>query len=153
MVLSVRKRYNHTVYAAPAALLGQIEFGENDMKRKISTLILIMMLCISTAVMTACGGGPVGFWQIDEVNAGDVVMTEDDAESFGIATIGSVKLQKSGKCVVTIIGEEQEGTWEQAEDGTITINYGDNMTMTGSIGEDNIMTLTDTQGSEYKLSK
>lgn len=125
------------------------------MKKNVISRLLILMLtaCLTMGMLTSCGSGPVGFWQVDEVTAGDVVMTKDDASSIGLNAIGTVKLQKSGKCVVTMLGEESEGTWEQAEAGTITINYGDGFTLTGTIDEEGEMHLSDLQGSDYKLSK
>lgn len=82
-------------------------------------------------------------------------MTQEDAESIGLAVVGAIKLQKSGACVVELLGDESEGTWAQAEDGTITVTYGDeNLTLTGKIDEETgVMTLHDDQGSEYVLSK
>ena len=125
------------------------------MKKRVISKILVLMLtvCMTMGALTSCGSGPVGFWKVDEVTAGDVVMTDDDAGSIGLNAIGTVKLQKSGNCEVTMLGEESAGTWEQAEDGTITINYGDGFTLTGTIDEEGVMTLSDLQGSEYKLSK
>ena len=123
-------------------------------KKAISKiLILVLSLCMTMGILTSCGSGPVGFWKVDEVTAGDVVMTDDDASSIGLNAIGTVKLQKSGSCEVTMLGEESEGTWEQAEDGTITISYGEGLSLTGTIDEEGVMTLSDQQGSEYKLSK
>ena len=105
-------------------------------------------------VLAGCSDdGPVGFWQIDEVKAGEVVMTQEDAESVGMATIGSIKLQKSGNCVVVLLGEESEGTWEQDEDGTITVKYGTGDVLSGSFDEDGNLHLEDDQETEYTLSK
>ena len=105
-------------------------------------------------IMAGCDNGPVGYWQIEQVTAGDLVMTQDDAESFGMATVGAVKLQKSGACVVKLLGDEYEGTWEQADNGTITVTYGDDgRVLSGTIDEEGVMTLTDEQGQEYILKK
>lgn len=120
------------------------------MKRFIAAIMMTVMLF---ALAGCSDDGPVGYWIIDEVHAGEVVMTQTDAESVGMAKIGAVKLQKSGNCVVELLGDEFEGTWTQAEDGALTVNYGDGDVLEGSIGEDEIMTLTDPQGTEYKLSK
>ena len=120
----------------------------------ILTVMLLVVVLVSGALMlTACGNGVVGYWQITEVTAGDVVMTNEDANTLGLATVGAIKLQKSGKCVVTLLGEETEGIWTQTEDGALTVNYGDDMVLSGSINDEGVMVLTDTQGSEYKLEK
>lgn len=123
------------------------------MIRRINVTILALILCAATLMLTACGNGPVGFWQVEQITAGDVVMTKDDAQSLGLATVGSVKLQKSGNCEVVLIGEESTGTWQQAEDGTITVDCGETLVLTGSIQDDGYMVLTDAQGSEYRLKK
>lgn len=80
-------------------------------------------------------------------------MSGQDAESIGLSAIGTIKLQKSGKCEVNLLGEEATGTWEQAKDGTITISYGDSLSLSGTIDDKGVMTLSDPQGAEYKLSK
>lgn len=125
------------------------------MRKKIAVLIsLIMILSVAACLFTACSGSPaIGFWTIDEVTAGEVVMTEDDANNLGMSVVGSVKLQKSGVCKVTFLDVEEEGTWTEAEDGTLTIKYGEDQVLTGSIDEEGLMHLTDPQGAQYKLSK
>lgn len=125
------------------------------MKKRVFSKVLILLLitCMTMGLLASCGKGPVGFWKIDEASAGDVVMTKDDAGSLGLNAIGTVKLQKSGNCEVTMLGETSAGTWEQAEDGTITISYGEDNKLSGTIGEDGIMSLADEHGSAYKLSK
>ena len=124
-------------------------------KRTAAVIAIILTMAIAgTLVFTACSSNPaVGFWIVDKVTAGDVVMNEEDAKSIGLNAIGTVKLQKSGNCEVNLLGEDAEGKWSQAEDGTITVTYGEDLTLTGSIGEDGTMTLLDPQGSEYILSK
>lgn len=120
------------------------------MKRLFTTVIITCMMLL----MVGCGSGPVGYWQIEQVTAGELVMTQEDASSFGMATVGAIKLQKSGACVVKLLGDEFEGTWEEDSDGTITVTYGDdNLVLTGSIDEEGVMTLTDDQGQEYLLKK
>ena len=122
-------------------------------RQAVITLILAAVI-ISSVALTACGTNPaVGFWIIDKVTAGDVVMTEKDASGIGLNAVGTIKLQKSGNCEVTLLGEEATGTWEQAEDGTITITYNGDQTLSGSIDDEGVMTLTDPQGAEYILTK
>ena len=80
-------------------------------------------------------------------------MNEQDAQSIGLNAVGTIKLQKSGNCEVNLLGEESEGTWEKADDGTITVKYGEDLTLTGSIDDEGVMTLLDPQGAEYVLTK
>lgn len=120
------------------------------MKKLFATIVIASMVF----VMAGCSSGPVGYWQIEQVTAGNVVMTNEDASSIGMATVGAVKLQKSGNCVVELLGTEYTGTWTQNDNGDITITYGDeNLALKGSIDEEGKMTLTDDQGQEYILEK
>lgn len=123
------------------------------MKRRLTAIILAMIIGLMPVMLAACDDGPVGFWTVDEVTAGDVTMTEEDAKSIGLNAVGTIKLQKSGNCVVTLLGDENEGTWTQDDGGAITVTYGEQKTLSGSIDDEGIMTLADEQGSEYKLSK
>ena len=122
--------------------------------KRIITVILTVVL-IAAIALTACSKADnvVGFWVINTVTAGDVEMDSKDAESIGLTAIGTVKLQKSGKCELELLGEASEGTWEQAEDGTITIKYGNDLTLSGTVDDKGVMTLEDPQGTEYSLSK
>ena len=152
MVLSVGKVYNSQDVSSIGRIWGIriIIRKKRQMKKFLTTLIMTCMVF----VLAACESGPVGFWKIDKVTAGDVIMTQEDASSLGLSTVGSVKLQKSGACVVDFLGEELEGTWTQAEDGTITITYGtEGLILSGAIDEEGVMLLRDEQGSEYLLSK
>lgn len=116
-------------------------------------LCVVMLTLCMLFTLVGCGSGPVGYWKIDTVEAGEVTMGIEDAKSIGLPMVGAVKLQKSGNCEVTLLGEESKGTWEQAEDGTITVNTENDAVYTGSIGEDKVMTLSDAQGVKYTLEK
>ena len=119
--------------------------------KKLFTTILIACMIFALA---GCSSTPVGYWQIEKVVAGDVVMTQEDASSIGLSAVGAIKLQKSGNCVVELLGDESEGTWTQDENGEITVTYGDeNLVLKGSIDEEGVMKLTDDQGQEYILQK
>ena len=123
--------------------------------RRITTIALIIMTAAAAMVVfTACSDdSAVGFWIVEKVTAGDVVMNSQDAESIGLNAVGTIKLQKSGKCELDLLGEKSEGTWKQAKDGKIEIQYGDDLKLTGSVDDEGIMTLQDPQGAEYKLKK
>ena len=117
------------------------------MKKK---LLAVALIGIMVFALTSCGG-VLGKWRITEVTAGDITMTEQDISDMGIDA-GFLKINKSGGCTINILGDEYEGTWTEADDGTITLTYGDNLTATGTIA-DGVMSLTDAQGSVYKLAK
>lgn len=119
------------------------------MKKKLFIITLLFLMILT---MTGCKGS-VGYWQIQEITAGNITMTQKDVSEMGLDRAGSLKLQKSGKCVVNILGDEMEGQWTEAEDGTISIVYGDDQKGSAVIAEDGIMTFTDSQGTEYKLEK
>lgn len=123
------------------------------MKRTISLILMILILAAS--VLTACSDADsaVGFWIVRKITAGGVEMNEDDAKSIGLTAVGSIKLQKSGKCEINLLGEDFDGKWEQAKDGTITVTHDEEMTLTGTVDDQGVMTLTDPQGTEYILSK
>ena len=123
------------------------------MNKKILSLLALMLCAVMT--LTACGShdSAVGFWIIQKVTAEDVVMSEEDAKSFGLTAVGSLKLQKSGICQLNLLGEEYSDTWKRAGDGTITVKIDEEMTLTGSVDDDGVMQLTDPQGTEYILSK
>ncbi len=127
----------------------------NNRKKTAAIITIILTITLAGAlVFTACSSNPaVGFWIVDKVTAGEVVMNEQDAQSIGLNAVGTIKLQKSGNCEVNLLGEESEGTWVQADDGTITVTYGEDLTLTGSINDEGVMTLRDPQGSEYELTK
>ena len=91
--------------------------------KKITAVALILMTAAATMVVfTACSDdSAVGFWIVQKVTAGEVVMNEQDAESIGLNAVGTIKLQKSGTCELNLLGEETKGKWGKAKDGTITI--------------------------------
>lgn len=136
-----------------------MENGAGHMKsRKRRTIAIVSIILVVAVIggltLTACSQNTaIGFWIVEKVTAGDVEMNEQDAASIGLNAVGTIKLQKSGKCEVNLLGEEAQGTWTQAQDGTITINYGSGLTLSGSIDDNGIMTLTDPQGAEYVLDK
>ena len=109
-------------------------------------ILLIFILVISILTLSACESS-VGYWCVQEIKAGDVVMTTKDGKSLGL-NLGSYKLCKSGKCEVYLLEEKYEGTWEE-KDGVITIKYGER-TATGKRKGKNIY-LEDDQRTNYVL--
>ena len=117
------------------------------MKKKILSIAMIAMMVFA---LTACAE-ELGKWRISEVTAGDISMTQEDIDDMGLDP-GFIKINKSGSCVVNLLGDEYEGTWTKNDDGTFVINYGNEMTGTATI-DNGTMTMTDSQGSVYLLSK
>ena len=125
-------------------------------KALIAVAAVIFAVVVFFAVMvisTKQSSSPVGYWVIKEAASSDVTMTQTDAEAMGFTEIGSVRLDKSGSCKVTILGEEYDGEWTQDEEGAITITYGEEKSLTAAIGEDGVMTAADDSSVEYTLEK
>ena len=120
------------------------------MKKKIFAVMMIGIMILS---MTACSETleTVGKWRVTAVTAGDITMEQSDIEELGLDA-GFVKINKSGSCVVNFLGDESEGTWEKADDGSLTFTYGDDGSATATI-DNGVMTMVDAQGSSYTLSK
>lgn len=119
-------------------------------KTKLLVLIageLIALFLLVTIVVMVSAGPSVGYWQVKEITAGDVVMTEKDGDNLGIK-LGYFKLYRSRRCEVVLLEEEYKGKWEE-KDGIITVHYGER-TATGTV-EGNDLTLTDDQTIIYKL--
>lgn len=116
------------------------------MKKRLLALTMIVIMAVCCTSCTK-----LGKWVITEVSAGDVVMTETDIDSMGLDA-GFVKLNKSGSCVVNLLGDEYDGSWTEGEDGSMVLEYGDGMTGSATI-EGDMMTFTDAQGAVYKLKK
>lgn len=117
------------------------------MKKRILSIALIGIMVFA---LTACAT-ELGKWRISEVTAGDVAMTQEDIDDMGLDP-GFIKINRSGSCVVNLLGDEYEGTWTQKEDGSYAFKYGDDMSGIATI-DDGVMTMTDAQGSIYILSK
>lgn len=124
---------------------------ENRMKKILSVILLAALMLM---MLTACEGEDayIGKWTINEISAGDITMTADDIQDMGLSA-GFVKLQKSGKAVINLLGDESEGTWEMNEDGTaVVVNYGDDQVGNVTL-EEKVLTLEDSQGSIYKATR
>lgn len=123
------------------------KWGTVIMKKRVLLIALIAMMVFA---LTACAT-ELGKWRISEVTAGDISMTQEDIDDMGLDP-GFIKINRSGSCIVNLLGDEYEGTWTQNEDGSYSFNYGEEMTGTATIDGD-VMTMTDAQGSVYILSK
>lgn len=118
------------------------------MRKKLILLIAITAMLVS---LSSCSPTLIGKWRIVEAAAGDVVMTEEDISSMGVDA-GFIKINKSGSCVINLLGDEYEGSWT-GDSSALEINMGENMTASAAVNEEGIMTLKDSQGAEYKLKK
>ena len=124
------------------------------MKKKLLTLLVIGTMIFALA---SCDMAVLGKWRINQVTAGDVVMTQDDIVEMGL-DVGYIKLNRSGSCKLNLVGDEYDGTWTASGEGansgnTIQINYGDNLNGTATFDDSKVMTFTDSQGATYKLNK
>ncbi|MBQ0017864.1 MAG: hypothetical protein KBS63_01450 [Clostridiales bacterium] len=120
--------------------------------KKILSIVLLAGLMLM--MLTACEGEKafIGKWTINEISAGDITMTSEDIRDMGLDA-GFVKMQKSGKAVINLLGDESEGTWEMNEDGTgVVISYGDDQTGNVTL-EEKELTFVDSQGSVYKATR
>lgn len=131
-------------------------------KRGIGRKLLIVILLAILAVFVFFVGliisvknssSPVGYWIIKQSASSEVTMTEEDAKAMGLNEIGSVRLDKSGDCRIVILNDEYEGKWTSDDNGTITISYGEEQTLTATINEEGVMTAQDNAMIEYTLEK
>lgn len=122
------------------------------------TVVLILLIAaiaffMYVALSTKYSSEPVGYWVIKEMTSNEVTMTTGDAEAIGLDNIGSLSLNESGKCTLTLMGKKFEGTWEVNDDDVITINCGEEHTLTATIDEGPVMTAHDESNIEYVLEK
>ena len=117
------------------------------MKRKVITLILLSLIMVFT--LTACSDSPIGFYRIKNITAGSVTMTEKDGKSLGMQ-LGSLKLQKSGKCKFVILNDESEGVWKESK-GVLTVKCGD-VKYTGKC-KNNVVELDSSDATHYTLKR
>ncbi len=123
--------------------------------RNRKTLLIIAMILSMMFVFTACSDRTkmIGRWNVTEVKAGTLVMEEDEIEALGLVSAGFLKLNKSGSCVVNLLGDEYEGTWEFNDSNkTATITYNDGKQGI-AVRNDKTITFTDADGNEYEMQK
>lgn len=130
----------------------------NRLLRTALGVIMIAILAIFVCVVwmgisTKNSDSPVGVWEVKKVSAYGSVMTEEDAQGMGLEGIGYIRLNNNGSCSVKILDLEAEGSWTQAEDGTVTIDYGGAQPFAAHIDDEGVMTITDEMSVEYKLEK
>lgn len=119
------------------------------------TLLIIAMVMAMLLMLTACSARTkmIGRWNVTKVIAGDLVMGQQELEDLGLETAGYLKLNKSGSCVINILGDEYEGTWEFDESSeTATINYDENK-QGSAVRDDKTVTFTDADGNKYEMQK
>lgn len=131
---------------------------EKKKKARTAAAALMMVIIIAfigiaaVALVTKNSDAAVGYWKIKEVSVFGTVMTEKDAEKIGLSEIGYIRLNRSGSCTLALLGREYEGSWTEADDGTLTIRYGEDKTITAVIKE-GVMTAEDGSSAQYKLEK
>ena len=133
-----------------------------ERKRRIHRKVLTFIMLAILAAVVGFGilvlsiknsSSPVGYWVMKEGTSGGVTMTQEDAEAIGLNEVGSIRLDKSGDCKVTILGDEYEGKWTRDDDGNITITYDGGKTLTATIDDEGIMKAHDELMMEYTLEK
>ena len=122
------------------------------MKKRLLVIALAVMVMLS---FTACSDEfkMIGRWNVTKITAGDLVMDADELEELGLASAGYLKLNKSGSCVVNLLGDEYEGNWEMGNDGTVTVTYGDDDLQGTAVRDDKVVTFTDNEGTIYEMEK
>ena len=130
----------------------------NKLLRAALGVIMIAILAIFACVVwmgisAKNSDSPVGVWEVKKISAYGNVMTAEDAENMGLDGIGYIRMNNNGSCSVKILDLEGEGTWSQAEDGSVTIDYGSGQPFVARINDEGIMTITDEVSVEYKLEK
>ncbi len=145
----------------PEAEAGESTATEGK-KRSIHRIVITVILIAILAAAVGFGilvlsiknsSSPVGYWVIKEGASSGVTMTQEDAEALGLNEVGSIRLDKSGDCEVTILGDEYKGKWTGDDDGNITITYGGDKTLTATIDDEGIMKAHDELMMEYTLEK
>lgn len=145
----------------PEAEAGESTATEGK-KRSIHRIVITVILIAILAAAVGFGilvlsiknsSSPVGYWVIKEGASSGVTMTQEDAEALGLNEVGSIRLDKSGDCEVTILGDEYKGKWTRDDDGNITITYDGDKTLTATIDDEGIMKAHDELMMEYTLEK
>ena len=119
------------------------------MKKKVLATILIAAMVFAFA---SCSTILYGKWRINKVVAGDVKMTGEEIKEMGLEA-GYIKLNKSGSCVVNLLGDEYDGRWEKKDKKHLDITYNNDQKGEATIVSDGNMTFVDAQGAEYTLKK
>lgn len=119
--------------------------------KRILALVLALVMVFA---LTGCSDEikMVGRWNITKVTAGDLVMDQDELGELGLNSAGYLKLNKSGSCVVNLLGDEYEGNWELNDDGEAVVTYGSGMKGTAT-RDDKVITFVDAAGNEYEMEK
>jgi len=115
-------------------------------------LFAVLLMGLMMFALASCSEHDeyVGYWNIKNVQAGDVVMTESDINDMGLDA-GYIKLTKKGNVEISLLGDEYEGVWD-LQNGQAIITYGDALSGTVERTEEGI-TFTDVQGAVYKAER
>ena len=119
------------------------------MKKKVLALLLITAMVFAFA---SCSTVLYGKWRINKVVAGDVKMTGDDIKEMGLEA-GYIKLNRSGSCVVNLLGDEYDGKWSKKDKTHLEIVYDNDKKGDATLVKEDVMTFSDVNGAEYTLKK
>lgn len=81
-----------------------------------------------------------------------MVIDDNEIEEMGLVEGGHIKLNKSGSCIVNILGDEFEGEWKVDDNGVATITYDKDKEGTAKL-DGEVLLFTDAEGNDYKLEK
>lgn len=117
-------------------------------------LLVITMTALMLLSLTACSPElkMVGRWNIVSVDTGDMTIEAGEFEEYGLKDPGYVRLNKSGSCILNLLGDEYEGEWELDNNGEVDVIYSDKM-KGHAVRDGKKMTFVDGNGNEYKLEK
>ena len=117
--------------------------------KKVLAIVLALAMVFAFA---SCSTVLYGKWRVNKVVAGDVKMNAEDIKEMGLEA-GYIKLNKSGSCVVNLLGDEYDGRWEKKDEKHLYITYNSDQKGEATLVGDNGMTFIDAQGAEYTLKK
>lgn len=123
--------------------------------KKCSKFLLSLILFSCVLMFSSCSEQLelLGKWRIVKINAGEMILEEEDLSDAGITDPGFVKINRSGSCLVNLLGDEAKGTWTESGEDTLSIKYGKKKGKATIDFDENIMQFTDAEGNSYKLRK
>lgn len=123
--------------------------------KKLSYLLLSISMVFCLIMLSSCSEQLelLGKWRIVKINAGEMILEETDLTDAGITDPGFIKLNRSGSCVVNLLGDEAEGTWKESGEDTLTIKYGKKKGKATIDLDENLMQFKDAEGNSYRLRK
>ena len=123
--------------------------------RKRNALIIVLALSMML-VFTGCSDRTkmIGRWNVTKVTSGELEMNKAELEELGLSSAGYIMFKKSGNCVLSLLGDEYEGTWTYDEQtGEASIVYDEESRTGVATRADKVVTFIDSEGNEYTMEK